>query len=544
MIRISRFRGARPRVSAKLLESDQARLALNCRLTAGNLRPLREPELSQVLPHAGSLQSIYLFARQFWFAWTADVDVMRGPIPTDTTERTYFTGTDFPRATNAAIATAGGGTSYPTNSYRLGIPVPAAAPQVVIDSLFEGNIEPDAEEFHRWVYTYVSGWGEEGPPSTPSVILKRDRDTDGNLLPVDITGMSTAPTGAYNIVLKRIYRLNTGETSEEFQLVAEIPVATTTHKDEVENIDLQNLLVSTDWDGPPATMKGLIGLPNGIMAGFDGLDVLFCEPFQPHAWPRRYMLTVDHDVVGLGSFGTNIVICTEAGPYLATGIDPASMALSKIELEQACVSKRSIGRMGLEGVVYASPDGLVLIGPGSAAVITTDMFTREEWQALKPESIVAFSHDQAYIAFYDTGTVQGCFIIDAQVDGLVYVEANAVGGYVDELTDTLYLLIDGDVYKWDAGAAMLSSWHSKTFSGRPICPGMAQVIAESYPGGLNVDPVELRIYGDGVLRHTQEVTSRNPFRLPAGYRASDWQIDVSSTVPVDEIAIGDVEDMI
>lgn len=505
------------------------------------MRPLREPDLVQALPHAGSLQSIYLFARQFWFAWTQDVDVVRGPIPTDTTERTYFTGTDFPRATNAAIATSGGATTYPNNSYRLGIPVPANAPQVEIDPDWTGDIEPDAEEFHTWVYTYVSAWGEEGPPSTPSAVLKRDRDTDGNLLPVDIANMSTAPTGAYNIALKRIYRLNTGETSEEYQLVAEIPVAQTTFEDTVENIYLQNLLVSTDWDGPPETMKGLIGLPNGIMAGFDGLDVLFCEPFQPHAWPRRYMLTVDYPVVGLGSFGTNVVICTEGQPYLATGVDPQSMALSEIEIEQACVSKRSIARMGLEGVVYASPDGLVLVGPGSASVVTFDYYTREEWQALSPETMVAFSHDQAYIAFYDNGVTRGCIIMDPKVDGIVHAEIEADGGYVDELTDTLYLLIDGDVYEWDAGAAMESAWHSKTFSGRPINPSMAQVIAESYPGGT---PIELRVYGDGVLRHTQAVTSRNPFRLPAGYLASDWELDVTSTVAVDEIAIGDVEDMI
>jgi len=542
MIRISRFRGARPRVSAKLLESDQARQAVNCRLTGGNLRPLRAPALIETLPHAGALQSIYLFARQFWFAWAADVDVVRGPIPTDTTERTYWTGDGYPKATNAAIATSGGATTYPNTAYQLGIPVPENAPQVAIDAGWSGDIEPDAEEFHRWVYTYVSAWNEEGPPSTPSVILKHDRDTDGDLLPVSITGMSAVPTGAYNIAFKRIYRLNTGESDQDWQLVAEIPVAQTSYTDTVENIDLQNLLVSTDWDGPPETMKGLIGLPNGGMAGFDGLDVLFCEPYQPHAWPRRYMLTVDHPIVGLGSFGTTVMICTEAQPYLATGIDPASMALSKLELEQACVSKRSIGRMGLEGVVYASPDGLVLVGPGSASVVTFDYYTKEEWKALSPETMVAFSHDQAYIAFYDNGVTRGCIIMDPKVDGIVHAEVEADGGYVDDLTDTLYLLIDGEVREWDAGAAMEASWHSKTFSGRPVNPSMAQVVAESYPGGA--DPIELRIYGDGLLRHTQAVTSGDPFRLPGGYLARDWEIDVSSTVEVDEIAIGDVEDMI
>lgn len=543
MIRVNHFRPSIPRRSAKLLEVDQAQRALNCKLTSGSLRPLRVPAEEFNLPHAGALKSIYLFARQFWFAWAADVDVVRGPIPTDTTERTYWTGDGaYPKATDASIATAGGGTSYPNNHWRLGIPAPTNAATAIIDPFFPGDIEPDSAEFQVWVYTYVSGWQEEGPPSPPSASLSRSRDTGGDLLPVDLT-MDTAPTGAYNIVAKRIYRLNTGNVGEDYQFVAEVPVAQTAYEDAVQNDALAEVLQTTGWDAPPDTMKGLIILPNGVAAGFDSLDVLFSVPYQLHAWPREYMLTVDEEVVGLGAFGTNVVICTEGQPYIATGVDPAGMALSKLEIEQACVSKRSIARMGLEGVVYASPDGLVLIGPGSASVVTHNLFSRDEWQALSPETMVAFSHDQAYVAFYDTGAVSGCIVMDARVNGIVHVELDADGGYVDLLTDTLYLLVNGKVMEWDpiGGTAMEASWKSKVFPGRPDNPSMAQVIAQSYPAA---DGVELRIWGDGALRHTQQVAGPEPFRLPGGFLARDWEFQVSGPVEVEEVLIGDVEQML
>lgn len=66
----------------------------------------------------------------YWFHWTADVDAVRGPVPGDTTERTYYTGDGVPKMTYSPIAVSGGGTGYPTNSYDLGIPQPTTAPVV------------------------------------------------------------------------------------------------------------------------------------------------------------------------------------------------------------------------------------------------------------------------------------------------------------------------------------------------------------------------------------------------------------------------------
>ena len=54
--------------------------------------------------------------------------MVSSPIIGDTTERTYFTGDGLPKMTFSPDATSGGGTDYPTVSFTLGIPVPAAAP--------------------------------------------------------------------------------------------------------------------------------------------------------------------------------------------------------------------------------------------------------------------------------------------------------------------------------------------------------------------------------------------------------------------------------
>jgi hypothetical protein len=79
------FAGMRPRVGAKYLEPSEAVLAKDCRLYSGELRPLRERKSIATLPKAGPIQSLYLFARQFWFHWAGDVDAVGTMVPGNTT---------------------------------------------------------------------------------------------------------------------------------------------------------------------------------------------------------------------------------------------------------------------------------------------------------------------------------------------------------------------------------------------------------------------------------------------------------------------------
>lgn len=516
-----------PRIGTKLLEDSQAVTAKNCRLKSGEIRPLRDTTLVSALSKVGSKQSIYLFGGSFWFHWVTDVDCVRGPIPTDTTEKTYWTGDGaYPKATNAEIATSGG-TNYPMAHWRLGIPAPA---NTITAAGAGGTYDPAELEARSYVYTYVSGWGEEGPPSNPSSIVTVGFDEQVNL-----SNMSAAPTGAYNIVSKRIYRTNMGTTGSDWQLVAEIPVANTTYPDTKVGDELGEILQTTYWDAPPDAMKGLITMANGVMAGFDGLDVYLSEPYQPHAWPRSYMQTVDYPVVGIGSFQNTIVVCTEGNPYLIVGIHPESTSLAKVEFPQACVSKRSIATIGGIGVAYASPDGLCVIGSAGAKVVTEKLLSRDEWQAYNPSSMHAYVHDGQYIVCYDNGT-PGVLIIDTEGGGLIESDIDAAGGYLHLETDSLYLIISDAVRKWDAGSNKSFTWKSKVFTGSPRSYSAAQVIGNH--------PVTFTLYGDGAQIHSQAVTSDAPFRLPAGKLCAEYQIQITGTNIVHEVRVGHMGEMI
>jgi hypothetical protein len=77
--------------------------------------------------------------------------------------------------------------------------------------------------------------------------------------------------------------------------------------------------------------------------------------------------------------------------------------VSKLEKPQACVSKRSLAYLTDIGVVFASPDGLIAIaGNGKVANLTDSIFTRRQWQALRPETILGVAHDDVYYFFSGT----------------------------------------------------------------------------------------------------------------------------------------------
>ena len=68
---------------------------------------------------------------------------------------------------------------------------------------------------------------------------------------------------------------------------------------------------------------------------------------------------------------------------MASGLDPAAMALTEIDSTLSCVSKDSIVDMGTS-VMYASPDGLVMATESGLRLITEDLLTRDQWQEFVP----------------------------------------------------------------------------------------------------------------------------------------------------------------
>lgn len=510
LLRLTGFKGMAPSVSATMLPDQAAQVATNCRLNMGDIRPIKGMGAGAAHSKVGTVLSIYPYASK-WFNWLSDVNCVKSPIAQDAWDRRYWTGDGAPKMTVSGIATSS--SDYPSASYNLGLPVPANTPTVEASGTIT-DPDPTLVESRQYVYTYVSAYGEEGPSSAPSAMV--------DVAPgqgVDLTNLSVAPTGSYNITHKRIYRTNTGSTSTEYQLVATIAVATATYSDVTASSDLGEVLMSSAWIAPPATLSGLTATPSGSLIGF--YNNVFCEsvPWMPHAWPAEYQVPLDATIVAVGSYGNNVLVVTTGAPYISAGA-AGSRQMEKLEQGYACISKRGFVDMGYS-CIYPAINGLMMAGMQGVQLATQGILTQADWQALSPSTIHAYLHDGKYIAFW-TNSVSSGFVFDPVTGDFTLHDIPATAGYHNPATGALHIVSDGQIRQWEGGSSNLSvTWKSKVFTMPfPHSLACAQVLASAYP-------VTLTVYADGVLRDSRTVQDKQPFRLSGGVKADVYEFEIS-----------------
>lgn len=527
-IRITKFGGLLPSSDKSMIPDNAAQTAINCRLTSGTLDAYKT-SVQVRNPGTSAIKTIYRFDQaslddtNYWFTFNTDVNVVKGAVAGDVQERTYWTGDGYPKVTDTSLATTAA--PYPSNSYRLGTPAPSSAALAVAVAAAIPSATA-LTETRVYTYTYVTAWGEESPPCAAS--LPVDVKSDGS---VNLSALSTSPGGNYNVTHKRIYRTSTGATSTNYLYVAEIPLAQTTFSDTVATTDLGEVLPTLGSALLPDTAKGLTSMANGILAAFLEYDVYFSESYKPYSWPTTNMQAVDYPVVGIGAFGTSLVVLTTGNPYVMTGTDPQSISVEKLAMPYSCVSKRSICN-AFGNVVYAAPDGLVSIGVNGTTVMTEQLMTRLEWQTYNPSSMLCAVWDDRVFMFYDTGTKQGCLTLDGK-QGLVETDIFATAVYNDTVTGSLYLAVADKIVKWNAGSPLTYKWKSKQFT-HPNFVNFAwgQALATSYP-------LTMRTYADNVLRSTTTVTSAAAFRLPSGFKSRYWEIELEGTTPILTVVVAE-----
>ena len=464
-----------------------------------------------------------------------------------------FKVTSVPTATTFVVATSGSATSTATSS---------AVSQGVATN---GPTDALPDYSTSYVYTFVSAYGEEGPPSAASTVVTTDDNQTITISGLETTSSKTNVNFGAGAV-KRIYRSNTGTNTTAFQFVAEVSMATTSYSDTSDNVDLEEIIPSTYWIAPPdddttlypdGPMKGLTALPNGVFAGFTGKRICFSEPFLPHAWPVVYRITLEDNIVAIGAAGNGLIVTTEGSPYLIAGTDPQSMSAIKIEAAQACLSKRSLVDMG-PYVLYAGPDGLVAAAGTDVRIITEGLISPTQWQEeYYPSTLKGFLWKGRYVGFYYTGSEYKGFIFDprggeATLTSLSF-STEVQGGFTDPDDNELYMIIDDDIKKFQGGSTNQTfTWKSKEFvPPKPTSMGFAKVDAESYP-------VTIKVYGDGSVIYdatistsgsVYSVTGTTPsfsattiyepiVRLPASMHRT-YAIEVSSANTVNEICIGE-----
>ena len=251
-----------------------AQTALNTRLERGTIEPIKTPRQEATL--GSSAGTIYKH-NGAWLSWPSLVDVVPGPVVTD---RLYYTGDGAPKMRDSGTV------------YGLALPAPTAAPTLAALSA----VNAAHVETILYAYTFVTSFGEESQPS-PATTMQWSSG-----VVVRLTGFTAAPAGRA-ITLMRIYRSETSAAGvTDLYFVAEVAAATTTYDHDIAAKPIAEPLPSTDYDPPISSLEGIIALPSGMMVAFQGKDIWFCEPYQPHAWPAKYSLTVDFQIVGLAAF--------------------------------------------------------------------------------------------------------------------------------------------------------------------------------------------------------------------------------------------------
>jgi len=585
-----KFSGIAPGVAPNLLAEQFGQIAENIDFESGSLVPIKkEGSVEHTFTSSGALVlSFYYYENSVTNRWlqfnSANVNVIEGPIPGDTYERIYWTGEAFPKMSVQTVIEGDGSAPFPESSWRLGVPAAEDMGSVTLTGTLDDTVT--AEDV-SYVYTFVTAYGEEGPPSSPTDAVEAtigpSKQSAGFSIP-NYGGVSSS----INFSRKRIYRSNTGSTSTTFQFVDDVPYAQTSYTDSKDAATLQEVLPSATWIGPPddntslypdGPLKGLTAVANGVFAGFTGKRLCLSEPYLPHAWPISYRITLEEDIVAIGATANGVVCLTKGKPYFVTGVDPSAMSALQIDLAQACVNRDSVVDMG-EYILYASPDGLCAIYSTEGRVVTKGLISPAQWRDdFAPTAIKAFKHEGTYVAFYDDGSDHKGWVYDPRADeaaiSTISTENTVYAAWPDSESGELYILdaqgstASRRVRKY-RGAASTNKlrWKSKKLvMPEPTSMAWVGVYADSYPapaGANYTDVLRLRVWADStliadyylhssgsayILSPTTPSTASSAslhepiMRLPA-VTARQWEAQVESQHPVRELCLAQTMDEI
>lgn len=566
VIKISAFAGERPLISPRLLPETAATAASNLRLDDGALTPTNRSALTLFAAENANDLTIYRHGSD-WLSWPGVVHAAPGPVAED---RLYFTGDGAPK-----MRVAG-------DVFNLALAPPDAAPSVAVSGSGTGDVQS-----RTYVWTWVTGFGEESAPSPVSEIVEW---MPGQT--VTLSGFPSTPADR-NITKQRIYRSQTGSAGTYLYFIAERDADDSDFVDTIAVDAFNEALPSAGWTPPPETLSGLISMPNGMMAAFTGREVWFSEPYRPHAWPERYTMTCDAEVVGLVSLGSVLIVMTKANPYLMAGAHPDSMQSQKLEANLPCINGRGIVDLGFVAC-YPSKEGLVTVAAdGSVAIATRQLFSREDWLQFSPETIIGAQSAGSYVMFYDRAMPNGdrfagsILINVAGGEFLVRADEIASAAFYQKADACLYFTKPGDtnIYRFDDPNQPPSTyyWRSKEFwTTRPETFGVllvdlgdggalwtpeqiaeeraaiieaneALILADALKSeinatGINVIPLAgdtlsqfpdygsltINVYADRQL--VRSVTRAGTIdRLPADTKARLWEVSVSSNLQVTQI---------
>jgi len=201
---------------------------------------------------------------------------------------------------------------------------------------------------------------------------------------------------------------------------------------------------------------------------------------------------------------------------------------------------------------------------GAIQMVTYQLISKRQWQNnYVPEKLHAIYYKQAYVAMrWDIAGAGFALNVNNPKLAIIRIVSPTIVNniLVDQWTGDPLMLMNSYLYRWDDvenDGRIVYRWSSKEFHiGKPENLGAMKIYFDAIPANsqsLNVDewavaslnslPIDvkatIKIYADRVLVFTRNLPtlSGELMRLPSGFKASIWQIEVTGRVRIDRIEI-------
>jgi hypothetical protein len=349
----------------------------------------------------------------------------------------------------------------------------------------------------------------------------------------------------------------------------------------------------------PDNLTNLRQHPNGFFVASLNNTLYFSEPYGPWAWPEDYEIPLPAQIKGIGVYGQTIVVCTDANIYTFSGNHPTSLYKQKGPY-QPCLSQRAVAETDL-GVMFPALEGFQLVdATGEPRNVTADTFKPEDWEDYELETMHGTFYNKAYYGWYKSDTYEGSIIIDFLNKSITTGQDYHYAGNVsiaNGIFRTIYPSNPADtsilnIAKWDKDE---TSYRNFTFRTKryvmeyPVNFKVAQIIMDldwyadvlTAAGGdletlnattwattdwgyalggpmndfmandqdMNGDDlfniaslglqayIEFKVYVNGILKWTKQVTSNDMFKLPRGFKDKKWEFEMVGMIPVKRLTI-------
>ncbi len=340
-----------------------------------------------------------------------------------------------------------------------------------------------------------------------------------------------------------IYR--TSDVLGAYLFVAQVDVSESSYVDTIADEDLGDAI--TTWyesdqgneiifNKPQVTFDGLINQQyNGMLFGWNGPTLYWCEPGYPDAWPDFYNMNFPSDIKRVFTFAGYVAVLTENGPFVVNGSHPEQMTQQEPLGKEPCIGIAACTTP--RGVAYLSDSGIVLFNLVNTQVISDELFT-EEWFAENVNSSTAFmeENDNQIYLFHSGGVL----VVDVRSSKSIWYELDEVGYAAHKRLDNgkLYIINSSGVTElhgstssltavWQSGNLLFKTYEDKQFHELEFT-GSGSITATLY-----VDDVEKASKALAFSKYRDRI-----LKLPDQTRGRALQVKLEGTGIITEIMVG------